>query len=1621
MADAPALTLDDCRQLIAAGRVADSLVGIEELLTAAPGSAALLHLKGVALHLLGRSADAVACFDQAVEREPGQASIHQNRSIALLAIGRTEDAVAAAAEAVRLRPENPQAHVNLVIAESQAGRYAEAWETASRGLDLAPRHSGLLGQTTQLAILAGNTALAETYLERASAVAPDHPDIIYAAGALHQARQAHEDALRAFDRTLALQPGHQGAFLDRGIALRSLGRVKEARAHMQRGLASAPGWAALRYQLALTELLSGEWTAAWPDFELRLTRIDAPQRPATPLWDGGDVSRATLLVLHEGSLAQTIQFLRFLPFAAGRAGRVLFQCPARLHPLLLRLDLFATGTILLAADNTPLPAHDAHVPLCSLAGLAGIMPDTIPDLKVELSLEEPRLVRWSALGGREHPWRVGLGLFDSREPAADPKRAMPSDHLDELGPLLRRATFVALQRPPGQEPQIPEGLAVTIPPADFEMDRDAVLDLSALILSLDLVITTDTMVAHLAGLLGRPVWLMLETVPDWHWGLTGELTGWYPTMRLFRAPARDGWAGLMSRVAVELQHLMDASADSDDAAPGIAGTVGADIAAYALPMAAHAAAMMPANADFWSHLAALYGKLGNAADSQRALRFALDAVPDHIPSLIALAKAQSAAGRSNEALAVLDQALRCDPESVPAHAERASVLMGARRLREADAALRRALDIEPHNAALWSQLGAVQSAGRRLKNASDSWERALAIDPENADAYSGLCASERAIGDMGIACWFGRRAVECDPRHVTAWCNLGRAEFDAGRASEAAVAFRAALDLDRQNAAAHVGLGLALLSQGDLANGLRHYEARLMTGTLNAVVKRPALPLWSGGDPRGLSIMLMAEDDAGDTLMFARYALWLKERGAARVFVACHRDLVHLLATVPGLDSVVPYDEPWPAADVMAHMASMPLLTGMATGTIPAYERYLEADPERVARWEAWLGEGSGFRVGMALAGGGTGGMGKGPSFDPVLLQPLAEVPGVRLIALDRTDASAQPSGHGRGPDLERPGTEFERGPDLLADTAALIATLDLVVTSNVTVAHLAGALGKPCWVIVDSQPDWRWLAERSDSPWYPATRLFRRVRDEVEALPFAGVLSRVAEALARLVAGDRTQLAVSAMPQGVATKPFDPLATYNAALAAYLSGADATATKLFGAVLRDRELIPLALNMLGALALQATRNHRALVFLAGAERVGLQTPDMLTNFAIGLRRVGAIEAAIGRLDGIIAQAPTAEAHLTLANIYRDRCDFAPSLANYEAALALRPDFAKAHRGIGNLMRDMHRPQEALAAFERARVLAPNDADLVLDHAHAKLFAGDLVGGFRDYEYRWQSRETGASRTLTEPRWNGETAAGRVLLIHGEQGFGDNIQFARFIDEAARRVGRVVVEVRSPLVELMRRLETEKPITVVESGKPTGKVDLQIPMLSLPMAFGTTLDTIPPPARFHLDPDRVAVWRERFRGEGTTIGLVWQGNPKARADVGRSPSFAALAPLLTLPQTRFVALQKTDGLDPLRRSAHADRILVPGDALGDFAETAHAIAALDAVVSSCTATLHLAASLGVPVYGMLKFNADWRWLNAVDTSPWYPALRLFRQERPHDWEPVIARIRAVLAERMVSG
>lgn len=322
---------------------------------------------------------------------------------------------------------------------------------------------------------------------------------------------------------------------------------------------------------------------------------------------------------------------------------------------------------------------------------------------------------------------------------------------------------------------------------------------------------------------------------------------------------------------------------------------------------------------------------------------------------------------------------------------------------------------------------------------------------------------------------------------------------------------------------------------------------------------------------------------------------------------------------------------------------------------------------------------------------------------------------------------------------------------------------------------------------------------------------------------------------------------------------------------------------------------------------------------------------------------------------------------------------------------------------------------QAALAFSNAIALNPDHVNARWNMSLLLLLIGDYAAGWREYEWRWRRPAT-PRREFPQPRWDGRPLGGATILLHAEQGLGDTIQFLRFVPSVAARGGRVVLETQPELRSLVQGLEGA--VSVHGRGNPLPRFDVECPLMSLPLALGTAPDRIPDHVPYlRPDPALADRWRERLGSGGMRkVGLVWAGNPVFRGDRTRSPGLTALRPILDVPDVRFFALQLGAGRRDLPTVAGHPRLVDLGPEIQDFADTAAIMANLDLVVSSCTAPAHLAGALGVPLWVVLPFAADWRWMLERADSPWYPSARLFRQPAPGDWATPVAAIARALRE-----
>ena len=402
---------------------------------------------------------------------------------------------------------------------------------------------------------------------------------------------------------------------------------------------------------------------------------------------------------------------------------------------------------------------------------------------------------------------------------------------------------------------------------------------------------------------------------------------------------------------------------------------------------------------------------------------------------------------------------------------------------------------------------------------------------------------------------------------------------------------------------------------------------------------------------------------------------------------------------------------------------------------------------------------------------------------------------------------------------------------------------------------------------------------------------------------------------------------------------------------------------------------------------------------------------EAYSNRGNALRALSRSEEALASIDRALGLKPAFPGALNNRGIcLRDLNRQSEALDSYDRALAIQPDYADALCNRGNVLQDLGRYEEALESYAGAQRAVPGHAESRWNESLCRLLLGDFEHGWPKYESRWKTEQLDKLRDFPVPIWLGDSPIdGKTILLHAEQGFGDTLQFCRYAAKVAALGARVVLEVQPPLKSLLKGLAGAD--AVVARGEALPKFDLHCPLLSLPLAFRTGLDSIPAPrAYLRSDPERVERWRRRLgSASGKRIGLVWSGSGGLRNDPARSLPLSALSGLKSA-DAQLVCLQKEVAVADRELLLRRGDILCVNEGLVDFAETAALLELMDIVISVDTAVAHLAGAMGKPVWILLPNAPTWRWLLHREDSPWYPSARLFRATRTGDWSGTIGKV-----------
>lgn len=518
----------------------------------------------------------------------------------------------------------------------------------------------------------------------------------------------------------------------------------------------------------------------------------------------------------------------------------------------------------------------------------------------------------------------------------------------------------------------------------------------------------------------------------------------------------------------------------------------------------------PATAAIRLDLARALSKQGKFADAKMLLDDLVARDPADADALLLLAAALRGLGRNEEALAYHDRAVEQRPDHADSRFEKAGTLKALKRNDDAEAAYRDALRLQPTHREAALGLGRLLIETSRADEAVALLAPLSERQPDQLPVWTEFGSALLAAGDHPRALMAYRAALAIQPASAALLCNMSLALFSLDRFEEGIAACRRALAIEPASSTAQFNIACMELTQGHFREGWEAYEYRFPMGHNKAIREDVKAAPWCGEDLAGKSIVVFGEQASGDCLQFARYLPELSKLGARVQFVLPAR-LKRLLSTLPETVDLAAEFDGEATFDFQCAMMGLPLRFTKMGAPIPD-RPYLHAEPERVATWRERLG-GHGFRIAVAWQGAVYAGKRSVRSFPLQDLKPLADLPGVRLISLQIGNGSEQIESS-KGMNVETLGPGFDAGDHAFLDTAAVIESVDLVVTCDTSIAHLAGALGKPVWIALNESPEWRWQRHRTDTVWYPSARLFRqKTRGD-----WPGVFADMAKTLA----GDR-------------------------------------------------------------------------------------------------------------------------------------------------------------------------------------------------------------------------------------------------------------------------------------------------------------------------------------------------------------------------------------------------------------------------------------------------------------------------------------------------------------------
>jgi hypothetical protein len=1377
---------------------------------------------------------------------------------------------------------------------------------------------------------------------------PEHIEALTHLNVMFQSTGRYDDAIRVCETLLNLNIEDSNAWNSLGVACHKKGKYEIAAQCFDKTLQINPKHALAHENRAVLWLLKEEYEKGFLEYQWFRKKMIYPELLVNDTLNG-----KRILIYSERGFGDIIQFSRYLFLLKEQHASIIFRVPNVLMRLFLASQI-ADQYIL--NDQKDLPTYDCAAGIlflpCFFKTSAKTIPSKIPYLKAPV---EVRRILREEIKKHKKQFNVGIVWAGNPQNENDLHRSIPLSYFESIArlPGIRLFSFQKDRHHIQQINQLPNDISIINLGVLFEDFADT----ATAIQSMDLMICVETAVAHLAGAMGHPTWLLISTVPDWRWRLDCQENSWYPSMKIFRQSKADNWHELMIMVKDALLPLMVKMMYQR-------GILQMENKQYS--QAYHffetITQINPKYFNAWFNM-------GNACGFQKHY----------------------------------NQSIDCYEHAVA---------------------------INPDHAICQYNFGRAWYSQRKYQNAITCFEKAIELEPSYFKAIYNLGSAHYRIRNLDQSIQYFKQAQELKPDKIDIFTNIGACYGKKGALTTSIKWHQKSLETSPDYADGHYNLGISLLLDGRLKEGFQEYEWRLRRSDF----PKPAYdkPMWNGSEFQNRVVLVYMEQGFGDAIQFVRYLPQVKSRGGT-VILVCHPFLQRLFATASGVDQIIPENSPLPAFDYHISLMSLPAIFETALETIPDKTPYLSIPLEPPDSMDNIIdAHQQFFKVGFVWAGNPANKHDRDRSIPLHFFSYLTSIKGLKMFSLQKEQQV----------DSFHLFDFIDLSPYIqdFSDTAYAISRLDLIISVDTAVAHLAGAIHHPVWVLLSKVPDWRWMLNREDSPWYASVRLFRQRAFDNWSDVFIDVINGLYDRLNYSEKYEIPEIGASSYMADQLFKQGNHFFQKNQF--------EIAIQKFQESLSIQPENIDVLFN-LGLSYLQSDQTDEAIGCFKQIVTMDPNHEQSYNNLGIAYKKLGKTELSISSLESALkCQPESAQTLYNLGNAYKMSQLFDKAESFYQRAISIQPDFAECMNNLADLYIQEERYSDALKLMNQAiekcaeypefyfnkgvilsrlgeyesaienhrKAIAMRDdfIDAYYSLCFCLLIRGQLKEGFRLHE--WRIPKYPEQHNYGLKRWKGESFENKRLLVYCEQGFGDCIQFARFLPQIKKKGGTVVLGCEPELYHLFHYVKGVDQ--VLKEGDNCPPFDLQVSIVSLPFLCKTSLDNIPSETPYFFIPkinhemiDPVI----QSKKDAYCIGLVWAGNPTHKGDSERSISYEIFTPFNALDNVQIFSFQKKSGMS---QACEKMNWIDLSPYFNNFLDTAHAARQMNLIITVDTSMAHLAGALAIPVWVMIPAIPDWRWLLDRQDSPWYPTMRLFRKAENEDWENVVDEIIDMLKQNL---